>query len=74
MARVEKPRGTGRGVVVAHGARMLHRTPRARRRRQAMRPIGTGTPVTRFLPARLEAYIAPSALIISSSAVRPSSG
>ncbi len=33
-----------------------------------------GTPVTRSLPARLDAYIAPSALMISSSADRPSSG
>src|SRR4029077_13526933 len=35
---------------------------------------GMGTPVTRSLPARFDAYIAPSALMISSSAVRPSSG
>ena len=35
---------------------------------------GTFTPVTRFLPARLLVYIARSALIISSSAVCPSSG
>ena len=30
--------------------------------------------MTRFLPARFDAYIAWSALIISSSLVRPSSG
>src|SRR5690242_3223008 len=35
---------------------------------------GTFTPVTRFFPARLLVYIARSALIISSSAVPPSSG
>src|ERR1700675_4293709 len=39
-----------------------------------LRRIGIDTPVTRSLPARLEAYIASSALIINSSAVRPSPG
>ena len=40
----------------------------------ARRASGMLTPVTRFLPARLLVYIARSALIISSSAVWPSSG
>jgi hypothetical protein len=34
----------------------------------------TGTPVTRFLPARFERYYDVSAVIISSSLVAPSSG
>ena len=56
-----------RGVVGAgSGARQaFEATPDA---------SGTFTPVTRFLPARLLVYIARSALIISSSAVPPSSG
>ncbi len=61
--------GAGRWprVGVAHGS---DATPES-----AGRPArGTGTPVTRSLPARFEAYIAPSALMISSSALRPSSG
>src|SRR5690242_787586 len=37
-------------------------------------PWLTGTPDTRFLPARFERYIEESAVIISSSLVRPSSG
>ena len=36
--------------------------------------LGMSTPVTRSLPARLDVYIAPSALIMSSSAVVPSLG
>ena len=74
-----------RGSVSLTG-RMLHRTPparpgEARRQRgprradgQLARPSGMAIPVTRSLPARFEAYIAPSALIISSSTVRPSPG
>ena len=72
MARVEKPRrrparGRGAGGSLT-GRPMLHRSRAAP---AARRPA---IPVTRSLPARFEAYIAPSALMISSSAVRPSSG
>ena len=58
--------GRGRGSVSLTGRCYTGETGRP--------GCGIGTPVTRSLPARFEAYIAPSALIISSSAVRPSSG
>lgn len=51
------------GVRVRHGRYIT-----------AVRVSGARTPVVRFLPARLLAYMAPSALIINSSGVAPSSG
>ena len=53
--------GAGRGSAVAHGADATPDVPR--RRGPARRGERIGTPVTRSLPARFEAYIAPSALI-----------
>ena len=61
-------------VGVAHGADATPDPPGGRVALRCARPDRPGRPVTRSLPARFEAYIAPSALIISSSAVRPSSG
>ena len=61
IARVEKPAASGRG---RRSGVLTERCYTG----VAGRPVWMGTPVTRSLPARFEAYIAPSALMISSSA------
>lgn len=70
MARVDKPRASGRCV----GRVSASLTERCYTGVTGRPVVWIGTPVTRSLPARFEAYIAPSALMISSSAVCPSSG
>ena len=77
MARVEKPLARPAGSRESGSLTAGCYTGLAGRGRcppQTARWSGIATPVTRSLPARFETYIALSALIISSSTLRPSSG